>query len=136
VPEPFGSDLEAKGSAKRLFTFQDAWALVTGGEKRSPQVSIFVKRSFAESHGQFLKSLLDLLAKKISDVGKNPAALSAKYADTFHSPKEVLVAGLGYTLFDIPKTQVALSLCSDFIARIGLKQPDKEFYFDIEANSK
>ncbi len=132
VPEPFASDLEAKGNAKRLFTLQDAWATVTGGEGRSPQVSFFAKKDFAESHKAFLRSFFALVAEKIEEVRKAPLPLSVKYADTFHSTPEIVSTGLSHTLFDLPGRASTISICNDYLKRIGLNQPEAEFYFGID----
>jgi NitT/TauT family transport system substrate-binding protein len=130
VPEPFASDLEIKGNARRLFTFQVAWAGITGGEGRSPQVSLFTTRTFAETHEEFLRALLVLVRQETEALVINPIEAADTFADVFHAGRDVVLAGIKNTLFDLPATKDSIALCSDYITRIGLKQPESGFYYE------
>ena len=115
VPEPLASKLIISGKAHNVFNFADKWAEVSGGEKRSPQVSIFVKKDFSESNKKQLEKIIAAVDSQIALIKKDPSMVSEKYKADFNLPAAVLSSGLANTLMEIPGYNDSKKLCLDYL---------------------
>lgn len=115
VPEPLVSKLVLKNGARAVFSFADSWAELAGGEKRSPQVSLFVQEPFATDNVPFLKQLHQALSAKVATLQADPAAVAAIYQPVFELPEDVLIAGMSNTLFGVLSSTRDKSLCEGYL---------------------
>ncbi len=130
VPEPVASQLEASGKAFRLARYQDLWALAADGEPRSPQVSFFVKRKFADTHRELLAAFLEAAADATAAVAADPAAAAEKGAAVFKLDPAIVRTGLENTLFDLPGPEENRRLSDDYLRRLGRPAVDRVFFYD------
>jgi len=119
VPEPLVSKLVLGKKGYEVFSFAKKWGEVNNGEERSPQVSVFAKKSFAGSNERLLSGLREALKNKIADVKNNPADMAIKYSGAFNLDKSVIEAGLKNLLFDITDIKTEASICRDYEKAIG-----------------
>jgi ABC-type nitrate/sulfonate/bicarbonate transport system substrate-binding protein len=127
VPEPIPSQLEAGGKAFRLARYQDLWAAVAG-DPRSPQVSLFVLKGFAEANREFTAALVKAAAEKTQAVSADPAGAAERRAAAFKMDKTIVKKGLENTLFATPGRVEDTRLCAEFLSRLGLEPIDPAFY--------
>jgi hypothetical protein len=132
VPEPLASRLVLENNGQRVFRFQDEWAQVTGGEKRSPQVTIFMKAEFGENQSRFLSHVHRALVKNIEIIREDPAELAATYSTLFSVSPAVMEEGIKHTLFQIPGHEETRSIIADYVKRIfpGTPLPDQFFQYN------
>ncbi|MBN2351495.1 MAG: ABC transporter substrate-binding protein [Spirochaetales bacterium] len=130
VPEPIPSRLEASGKAFRLARYQDLWARATGGEPRSPQVSLFVKRSFADAHRELIAALVEAAADATSAVMADPIAAAEQRAAVFKLDPAIVRTGLENTLFGLPDRDENMRLSADYMQRLGRPAIDRAFYYE------
>jgi NitT/TauT family transport system substrate-binding protein len=128
LPEPLPSQLEAGGKATRLARYQDLWAEVTGGETRSPQVSLFARASFIRDQRVLIPDLMKALAAAVQAVVDSPGKAAAKHTAAFKLDPAVVQRGLGNTLFGVPGKGQDRALLDDYMKRIGLPPIDPVFF--------
>jgi NitT/TauT family transport system substrate-binding protein len=129
LPEPLPSQLEAAGKAFRLARYQDLWKAVTGGEARSPQVSLFVLEPFAGSHAGFMNGFIAAVAASTAAVTADPAQAAAARATDFKLTPEIVKTGLDNTLLAVPPKAETRSLIMDYLKRLALPPPDAAFFY-------
>lgn len=131
VPEPLASKLVIGKGSKELFTFASEWGKVTGGEERSPQVSVFVKKGFAGKNKKFLSALVKELKSSTENTNKNRQEMASKYAPVFELPEKVVERGLGKMILDIPDSKTARLLCTGYLEKINSTDSlDDSFFFE------
>ncbi len=86
----------------RLATYADAWAGVSAGDGRSPQVSLFATTAFAGSQRDLLVALVDSWRKATLRVREDPARASALFAALLAADPAVLEESIGHTLLEVP----------------------------------
>lgn len=129
VPEPLVTRLKTQNGAFQVFTFAQAWSQVTGGEPRSPQVSLFVRKK--EGVGRaVLEDLNKALASSLAALKIHPEAAAAKYGAILQVPAPLILGGLSNTLFDLPSGEVQKSLIEGYlrITKEVPQLPSQEFY--------
>jgi ABC-type nitrate/sulfonate/bicarbonate transport system substrate-binding protein len=130
VPEPIPSQLEASGKAFRLARYQDLWARSSGGEPRSPQVSLFVRKGFADSNRGLVAALVKAAADATAAVTADPLSAAEKRAAAFKLDPAIVRQGLENTLFALPGRDESVRLSADFLQRLGLEPIDPIFYYE------
>ena len=131
VPEPLVSKLVLSKKAFVVFGFADKWGELYGGEKRTPQVSVFVKKDFAENNREFLSKLIEEINNKIREINKDSQKYSIKYASIFELDEEIMNNAVKNTLFDIPVFNDSKKITLDFLKEIEFEEKvEDEFFFD------
>ncbi|TVQ22180.1 MAG: hypothetical protein EA382_12480 [Spirochaetaceae bacterium] len=132
LAEPIASRLEIAGQAFRYHNIQEGWAEVSGGERRSPQVSIFARRRDASA----LHSEWALLARRVAaiveELNADHARFAAQYADALGFPVPVVERALSNALFDAPDAAETVRIIADYNRVMGLASPSPEFYASVE----
>ncbi len=130
VPEPLASKLILKNNASSVFKFTEEWGKVNNGEVASPQVSIFVKKNFADKYPDFIKQVIGKIDEKITEIENNASIYAEKYAEIFELPVDVMNLGIANTLFKIYNYSRTIEISIEYINMI---MPDKiidsEFFF-------
>jgi len=131
VPEPLASKLIIGKKAFKVFSFSEKWEELYNGEKRSPQVSIFVKKSFADKNEKFLKKLVKEINAEIIKIKSKPGNYALKYSETFKLDKKIIVQGISNTLFEIPEQDISKKICIDYLNEIeySKEQLNNKFFF-------
>jgi NitT/TauT family transport system substrate-binding protein len=130
VPEPLPSRLEETGKIFRLARYQDLWSEVTGGEARSPQVSLFVRKTFVVGHQRLITHLLKEVENTIVEVTADPESAAARHSATFQLSQQVVKNGLANTFFGMVSNREARILITDYMERIGLEDISPLFFYE------
>ena len=105
LPEPLASQLVIGQGLPRLLDYKQLWAAVSGGDPRSPQVSLFVTAGFAGGHRELLAELILAWRQASQQVIEDPAGTAAGYAEVLGFPQEVVRSSIGNTLFYVPTVE-------------------------------
>lgn len=126
--EPIASRLEISGAAHRLETLHDGWARITGGERRSPQVSVFALQRRMNELGAPAANIAKELEGIVTELRENPSLYARRYSDRIGFPVPVLERAINNTLFDVPSRQVLEDLTASYAAIMELREPGAGFY--------
>ena len=129
LPEPLPSQLAAGGKAFRLARYQDLWADVTGGEPRSPQVSLFVLEPFARTHHELMEGLIAAATSATAAVTADPTRAADAEAPAFKLAPELVRQGLDNTLLALPGRAETSALIMDYLKRLELPAPGSSFFY-------
>jgi ABC-type nitrate/sulfonate/bicarbonate transport system substrate-binding protein len=124
--EPIASRLEIAGTAHRLMNLHDGWAVVSGGEARSPQVSLFARR--ASQHGASFALLERRLREVVAEITRDPQAAAVRVAPALEVPPAIVQRAMMNTLFDLPSATETAALIADYTRVMGLSEPDARLY--------
>jgi len=130
LPEPLVSRLVVLNGAREVFTFAEAWAGLNHGDGRAPQVSLVTRRSWADSHADFLRALVAAYRASIGAVKADLPGYAARFAPVLGLPAPIVERGLSKTLFDLPSGADTESLYNRYLALIGETKPvAADFFF-------
>jgi ABC-type nitrate/sulfonate/bicarbonate transport system substrate-binding protein len=130
VPEPLASKLILRNNAYSVFKFADEWGKVNNGEKGSPQVSLFVKKDFADKYPDFIKQVIEKIDTLIIEIQGNFPEYAQRYADFFNMPADVIELGIENTLYKVYNFSEAKEISQNYIKMILTDlQIDDGFYF-------
>ncbi len=102
IPEHQATIAVREQGLARLFNFADEWGRVSGGDRRSPQVSLFAKEAFARENFALLTGLTDAWKKAAASVKADPASAARRFAGTLSTQPEILEEALRNTLLEVP----------------------------------
>lgn len=102
LPEPMATDLTETKGLVRLLDYSRAWAAVAGGDPRSPQVSLFATRAYAQKNAALLRRLSGRWAKACEEVAADPESTARAYAQVLNLEPALLAKAIGYTLLWVP----------------------------------
>ena len=129
VPEPLSSKLIIEKKAARVFSFAEKWGQLYRGQKKSPQVALFMKKSYYENNKIFYQTLLIKLQQIILHIKKNPEVLAEKYAEDFNLTKEILSTSIAETFFALPDYLSAVEISQSYLIQtLYPKLPENIFY--------
>lgn len=126
--EPLASKLEIDGSAHRLMNLTDGWAEVTGGEPRSPQVSVFARRDWARNQPVEVARFTERLADYVEALRDDPAAWALRYAPVLGFPAAVVERAIRNTWFETPGTKTTRQIITVYTRELSLTPPDQAFF--------
>jgi NitT/TauT family transport system substrate-binding protein len=102
LPEPQATLAVREQGLARLFTYAEAWGRVSGGDERSPQVSLFAMESFARANPALLAELTDAWRKATASVSADPASAARRFASVLSARPEIVEEALRHTLLEVP----------------------------------
>ena len=102
LPEPTATDLTESRGLSRLLDYGRAWAQVSGGDARSPQVSLFATRAFARGHADLLTRLVELWARASKEVTADPQSAARAHAAALGLAEDVVAKAAGHTTLWVP----------------------------------
>jgi NitT/TauT family transport system substrate-binding protein len=102
LPEPLATFSERNHGLLRLIDYQTAWAQVTGGSGRSPQVSLFTIDVFARKEAVLLAGLVAQWQRKTEEVLQDPGRAARISAGYLHMPEDILETAIRNTDFLVP----------------------------------
>ncbi len=126
--EPLASKLEIAGAAYRFENLYEGWARVTGGEPRSPQVSVFARASTVDENAASLALFQERYAKAVEAVAADPAGAAAHFAEELGFPVPVVQKALENTLFEMPADAEVKAILESYSRAIGIESPAGSFY--------
>jgi ABC-type nitrate/sulfonate/bicarbonate transport system substrate-binding protein len=102
LPEPQATAAVKEHGLVRLFTFFDAWAKVSGGDGRSPQVSLFATGAFTRTRKALIVELVNAWKKASMTVAGDPAVSAVLFAPALSTDSGVLQEAVRNTLYSVP----------------------------------
>jgi NitT/TauT family transport system substrate-binding protein len=102
LPEPLATNLVNGKGMLRLLDFQQAWAEVTGGDPKSPQVSLFTTKTSLASHADLIASLVEAWTEATAKVRENADDVAAQFAEELGVPAPMIAPAIQHTLFWLP----------------------------------
>lgn len=103
LPEPQATAAVRGNGLVRLFRYADAWAAASsGGDAKSPQVSLFAMADWAAAHARTLRSLVTEWRRASGHAAAKPAEAAARYATALSVDAPLLEEALGNTLLAVP----------------------------------
>jgi NitT/TauT family transport system substrate-binding protein len=135
LPEPVATSVVGSNGLLRLFEYSKAWAALTNGDSRSPQVSLFCTEAFASSHRPLLLNLVEAWREASREVSLNPAAAARGFAGRLDLDPGVLEEATRRTLFEVPDFSSNESRVLDYYRQVAPFLPgekralDASFFF-------
>jgi NitT/TauT family transport system substrate-binding protein len=118
LPEPLATTLVEDKGLIRYETVPDAWARVTNGDPRSPQVSLY---TVAETY-DVISGVLPMLVAKWSDISEysaaNPGEVAEHHAQRLGYPEEIIVKALEHTILYVPGRAENRERTLEYFARL------------------
>jgi NitT/TauT family transport system substrate-binding protein len=102
LPEPLATNLVKGKGMLRLLDFQQAWADVTGGDSKSPQVSLFTTKTYLADHADLIASLVEAWAEATTHVQENAEDVAKQFAEDLGVPAPMVAPAIQHTLFWLP----------------------------------
>ena len=135
LPEPIATTVVRRNGLLRLIEYSRAWARVSGGEERSPQVSLFATEQFVEAHRALIPQLVTAWRDASRQVAARPADAAALFASVLDIDPDILTEAVRRTLFDVPDFSDNTSQVMEYFRRVSPFLPDevptldKRFFF-------
>ncbi len=102
IPEHQATIAVREQGLARLFNFADEWGRTSGGDRRSPQVSLFTTEAFARANSALVTELTDAWRKATKSVERDPASAARRSASALSTRPEILEEALRNTLLEVP----------------------------------
>jgi NitT/TauT family transport system substrate-binding protein len=102
LPEPLATSVVRQNGLKRLVDYSRAWARLTGGDPRSPQVSLFASDRYAADHRSLMASVVAAWDAATRAVNADPAAAAAQFASALAVDAATLEEATRNTLLAVP----------------------------------
>ncbi len=128
--EPIASRLEIGGQAFRFANIQDMYAEISGGEPRSPQVSIFVRTEYHPQQRRSLDQFRTRLKDIVQELQADGDAFAAKYGPVFDMPEPVIARAIESSLFGLFDAAEDRMLIETYADTMGVPQPADAFYLE------
>jgi NitT/TauT family transport system substrate-binding protein len=135
LPEPLATTVVKKNGLLRLIEYSQAWAHFTGGDRQSPQVSLFATEGYAKSNAGLIASIVtawDAASRKIT---ATPADAAALFATVLGVDQAILEEATRNTLLAVPspadnksRVQAYYQIVSKYFPA-GPRPLDERFFF-------
>jgi ABC-type nitrate/sulfonate/bicarbonate transport system substrate-binding protein len=102
LPEPLATTVVKKNGLLRLVDYSQAWARFTGGDRQSPQVSLFATQGYARDHAALIASVISAWDSASRRVTADPAAAAAQFAAALVVDQGILEEATRNTLLAVP----------------------------------
>lgn len=102
LPEPLATRVVRKQGLWRIIDYRDAWAEVSGGDPRSPQVSLFTTKESLTLDGKMLIAIGDCWRGFSLEIAKEPARAAEVYARVLEMEPDIVETAIRNTLLYVP----------------------------------
>ncbi len=102
LPEPLATAVVKKNGLTRLFQYTRAWARLTGGDGRSPQVSLFGTEGFSRDHAQTIGAIVTAWSEASRTVTAEPSDAASRFSAALGADQGILEEAARNTLLDVP----------------------------------
>lgn len=135
LPEPLASYLVSQKGLYRLIDYKEVWAELSGGDPRTPQVSLFTTRSCSRANREFITRLTGHWRKAVLRVVENPQEMARKFSKILGFPEDVVAEAIRNTLYYLPSPSENMRRVRDYYNRVrdflpGVRSDlDRDFFF-------
>jgi len=102
LPEPLATMVVKKNGLRRIVQYADAWGRLTGGDRESPQVSLFSTEEWARTHAAVVSSVIGAWRSASAAVSADPQKAAAAFSSTIAVEPAILAEATRNTLLDVP----------------------------------
>jgi ABC-type nitrate/sulfonate/bicarbonate transport system substrate-binding protein len=102
LPEPLATTVVKKNGLLRLVEYSQAWARFTGGDRQSPQVSLFATEGYARGHAALIATLVTSWDAASRRVTAAPDQAAAQFAAALQVEAGILEEATRNTLLAVP----------------------------------
>jgi ABC-type nitrate/sulfonate/bicarbonate transport system substrate-binding protein len=102
LPEPLATTVVKKNGLLRLVEYSQAWARFTGGDRQSPQVSLFATEGYARGHAALIAALVAAWDAASRRVTAAPDQAAAQFAAALQVEAGILEEATRNTLLAVP----------------------------------
>jgi len=135
LPEPLASYLVSQKGLYRLIDYKEVWAELSGGDPRSPQVSLFTTRSCSRAKKEFINRLTGHWGEAVLRIVENPREMARKFYKILEFPEDVVAEAIRNTLYYLPSPSENMRRVRDYYNRVKDFLPgvrgdlDRDFFF-------
>jgi NitT/TauT family transport system substrate-binding protein len=135
LPEPMATTMVRKNGLLRLVEYSQAWGRFTGGDRQSPQVSLFATGAYAREHAALIAALVaawDAASRKVTAA---PADAAARFAAALNTDAVILEEATRNTLLAVPSPAENMRRVLDYYSLVSKYFPaaprplDDAFFF-------
>ncbi len=102
LPEPLATTVVKKNGLLRLVEYSQAWSRFTGGDRQSPQVSLFATETWTRTNGALIPSLVSAWDAASRSVAADPAKAAAQFSTALATDPDILEEATRNTLLAVP----------------------------------
>jgi len=102
VPEPLATTLVRKNGLLRLVDYSQAWARFTGGDRMSPQVSLFTTEGYAADHKPLLAAVVSAWDAATKTVVSSAKDMAVQFSTALAVDPPILEEAIANTLLSVP----------------------------------
>jgi len=102
LPEPLATMVVKKNGLRRIVQYADAWGRLTGGDRESPQVSLFATEEWARAHPAIVSSVIAAWQSATAAVNASPDRAAAAFSPVLAVEPAILAEATRNTLLDVP----------------------------------
>jgi ABC-type nitrate/sulfonate/bicarbonate transport system substrate-binding protein len=102
LPEPLATTVVKKNGLLRLVDYSQAWARFTGGDRQSPQVSLFATEGWARNNGSVIASIVARWGAASLAVAADPVKAAAQFSTALATDPAILEEAIRNTLLAVP----------------------------------
>jgi ABC-type nitrate/sulfonate/bicarbonate transport system substrate-binding protein len=135
LPEPLATLVVRKNGLLRLVEYSQAWARFTGGDRQSPQVSLFATEGWARDHADLVTAVISAWAAASRMVTAAPGPASAAFAAALNTEPAILEEAARNTILTVPspaenkaRVQAYYEVVSKYFPA-GPRPLDERFFF-------
>ena len=135
LPEPLATTVVKKNGLVRLVQYPDAWARLTGGDPRSPQVSLFATTRYAAAHAGLIAAFVAGWDAATRTIVASPTDAAAQFATALEADRAILEEATHNTLLAVPSPAENRSRVMSYFTAVapwlppGTKQIDESYFF-------
>jgi len=135
LPEPLATTVVKKSGLLRLVEYSQAWARFTGGDRQSPQVSLFATEGYARANAASITAIVNAWDAASKKVTASPADTAAQFAVALGVDQGILEEATRNTLLAVPspaenktRVQAYYQIVSKYFPA-GPRPLDERFFF-------
>jgi ABC-type nitrate/sulfonate/bicarbonate transport system substrate-binding protein len=135
LPEPLATTVVRTNGLARLVEYSQAWARFTGGDRLSPQASLFSAEGYAKDHAAAIAALVSAWDAASRKVTAAPADAARAFAAALNVDAGILEEATRNTLLAVPspaENRTRVMAYYQVVSRYlpaGLRPLDERFFF-------
>ena len=135
LPEPLATAMAKQNGLLRLVDYSRAWARLAGGDRMSPQVSLFAAEGYAAEHRALIASVVAAWDAATRAVNIDPDAAAAQFASALAVDPGILAEATRNTLLAVPSASENRTRVMAYYSAVSRYLPagprplDQRFFF-------
>lgn len=102
LPEPLATAVVKKNGLRRFVQYADAWGRLSGGDRGSPQVSLFATEEWARTHASVVSAVISAWQAASAAVSASPGQEALTFAAALAVDPGILAEATRNTILEVP----------------------------------